>query len=166
MHLKKTLFVCSLLLLALPGCFESCQRSGDEVVYYPSDLSLETDIALVNQNIFELDAQSLREIIRTAWEETKIRDFKDLEEFAVIDVRGYDLYVQQRIRGAVNVELKDLKHEASRWELARKLIVYSNDNKCLLAKKAAQRLASYGFKKVFVYSGGMSEWFNMGFEVD
>ena len=166
MKRKGFLVVCGLLILTLPGCFEYCQSDEPEVMYHQCDEKLENDTVVFGQSIFELDAQSLREIIRLAWDESDVREFKDLEEFAVIDVRGYEQYVSKRIRGSVNVELKDLKHESERWEASRKLIVYSGGDGCKLASKAAFRLVSYGFKKVFVYSGGMFEWMHKGFETD
>ncbi|MFC1854610.1 rhodanese-like domain-containing protein [Candidatus Dependentiae bacterium] len=156
-----------LLIFMLFGC-----RSELDENDCPEPISGSVDVALnesaddFDRSVIELDAESLRVVIREAWETADVRDFKDLEEFLVIDVRGFEQYSKRRIRGAVNVELKDLLHEAGRWKKERKLIIYSNGKECLVARKAARRLLSSGFKKVFVYGGGIEDWALRGFETD
>lgn len=122
--------------------------------------------SIYDAKVLSIDVKSLREVIRDAWDSSQVRDFEDLANFVVIDVRGFARYQDCRIRGAINIALKDLKHEVAKWPLTRKVIVYSDDNECVLSKKAARRLVEYGFEKVFVCDGGLSSWLAKGFEYD
>ena len=124
-------------------------------------------LASINdEKVLRIDVKSLREVIRDAWDLSEIRDFEDLANFVVVDVRGFQRYQDCRIRGSINIPLKDLKHESASWPANRKIIVYSDNSSCPLAAKAARRLIEYGFEKVFICDGGLNQWLAKGFEYD
>jgi rhodanese-related sulfurtransferase len=155
-----------LLMIVLPACQDGSDEKKAEPVVVVADDSLDRGLSGLDGSILTLDAASLRLVIQEAWETSGVREFKDLSEFVVVDVRDFEAYSNCRIRGAVNVELKDVEHEATRWDKDRRVVVYSHDEQCVLARKAALRLIARGFKKVFVFNGGMLEWKNKRFEMD
>ena len=146
--------------LSVPGCLEFEKREAVEVLEVRQEATEDevTDRELdVDSEILTIDARSLHEVM--------IAEDPD-KAFVVIDVRSFEEYVDCRMRGAVNVPLKDLKLETQEWDRGRKIILQSSGPHCVLAKRAARRFIRDGFSKVFVYEGGVMEWKDLGYEID
>jgi rhodanese-related sulfurtransferase len=72
-------------------------------------------------------------------------------------------YDEERLPGAISIPLKKLDDRtAGTLDRNRPVIVYCNDYQCDLSARAAWRLESLGFTKVFRYAAGKADWFANG----
>ncbi len=72
-------------------------------------------------------------------------------------------YEEERLPGAINIPLEKLdSRTAATLDRNRPVIVYCYDYQCDLSARAAWRLESLGFTKVFRYAAGKADWFANG----
>jgi rhodanese-related sulfurtransferase len=99
----------------------------------------------------------------------KIIDFKkakgmyNAKSALFMDARGFKLYQKGTIMGAVHVPQKQLgknKKIAQRLpaDLKTKIVTFCNGFKCEESDLLAHKLIKLGYKKVYVYKGGVPEW--------
>ena len=78
-----------------------------------------------------------------------------------IDARNADEYAQGHIRDARNYFTHDFeKHipEIMQIDRDRRIVVYCGGGACELSHELAGNLVNFGFRRVFVYTGGWDEW--------
>jgi rhodanese-related sulfurtransferase len=82
----------------------------------------------------------------------------------VLPRAGYD---DEHLPGAISIPLKELDRDRVR-ELARAapVIVYCYDNECDLSPRAAARLESLGFERVYDYVAGKTDWGSAGLPLE
>ena len=94
-----------------------------------------------------VSAQQLEEVIRN---ETNIQ---------LIDVRTLKEYNEGSIKGAINIDIKNLKSfKEQAGKLNKQESVYVYCQKGGRSNKACRILNELGFEKIFDYAGGYSEW--------
>jgi len=77
----------------------------------------------------------------------------------LIDVNDKELYNNVRIAGSINIAYDDLDQTAEKLDKSYDIVFYCTDYACTESDRAAKLLRSLGFEKVFVYSGGIHEWY-------
>jgi rhodanese-related sulfurtransferase len=81
----------------------------------------------------------------------------------LLDVLPVKAYEEERLPGAINIPLSRLDSEADlTLDRNRPVIVYCYDYQCDLSARAAWRLETLGFTKVFRYTPGKADWFANG----
>jgi rhodanese-related sulfurtransferase len=82
--------------------------------------------------------------------------------FIIIDARQSDSYNKGHIKGAINIfALDDVNVKVPKmFNLPpdKKIVVYCDGGACDLSDELAKELIQFGFKNIFVYSGGWAEW--------
>ena len=88
----------------------------------------------------------------------------------LIDVRRADLYAQGHIPGAESFPLYEFDAVIGRFRDRIKpqdpVLVYCSGVACVDSHTFAERLIQMGYTRVTVYSGGFSEWEEIGFDVE
>jgi len=81
----------------------------------------------------------------------------------IMDVRKKNLFLSGHLKGAENIDLKDLEKSRHLIPLGKRIIVY--DDSGILAFQAGVRLFDMGFLNVFTFSEGLNVWKQKGFEI-
>ena len=81
----------------------------------------------------------------------------------IMDVREKNLFLSGHLKGAENIDLKDLEKSRHSIPLGKRIIVY--DDSGILAFQAGVRLFDIGFLNVFTFSEGLNVWKQKGFEI-
>jgi len=81
----------------------------------------------------------------------------------IMDVREKNLFLSGHLKGAENIDLKDLEKSRHSIPLGKRIIVY--DDSGILAFQAGVRLFDMGFLNVFTFSEGLNVWKQKGFEI-
>jgi len=85
--------------------------------------------------------------------------------FTILDVRDRTEFNQERIMGAIPMQMDKLIGNAqNNLEPSRDIYVYGNDNNA--ANGAASKLQKAGFEKVSVIQGGLAGWKAIGGAVE
>jgi rhodanese-related sulfurtransferase len=87
-------------------------------------------------------------------------------EFALIDIRPSNDYDAEHIRDAVNLPLAELNDETLAELVHDKkegVVFYCNDEKSMDVFLAATTADHLGYKKVYEYRQGLSDWKKRGF---
>ncbi len=81
----------------------------------------------------------------------------------LVDVRPAKQYEEERLPGAINIPLKKLDGQAAAaLDRNKPVIIYCHDYQCDLSARAAWRLESLGFTRVFRYAAGKADWLANG----
>ncbi len=85
----------------------------------------------------------------------------------IVEVLPKEDYEELHLPGAISLPLKELDAEsATVLDRFRPVIVYCWDGLCDLSPRAAQRLASLGFTRVFDYSSSKVDWMARGLPME
>jgi rhodanese-related sulfurtransferase len=77
----------------------------------------------------------------------------------LVDVLPPEEYAAEHLPGAVNVPLKQLDAETTaQLDQHRPVAVYCYDALCDMSPRAAWRLETLGFERVYHYVGGKADW--------
>jgi len=79
----------------------------------------------------------------------------------LIDVNDKDIFNDIKIKGAINLNYENAKKEASNFNKDFKLIFYCSDYFCPTSDLTAEIFYELGFKNLFVYKGGIQEWYQL-----
>src|SRR5262245_11525173 len=72
-------------------------------------------------------------------------------------------FEDEHLPGAINIPLKNLDGQiAAALDRNKPLIVYCHDNQCDLSARAAWRLETLGFTRIFRYTAGKADWLANG----
>lgn len=77
----------------------------------------------------------------------------------LIDVNDKELYNNAKIAGSFNVQYDDLDEISKKLDKNYDIVLYCTDYACTESDRAARLMRSLGFEKVFVYSGGIHQWY-------
>lgn len=89
------------------------------------------------------------------------------ERAVVIDALPAEEYAKQHLPGALNIPIQEfVSADVERFDHNQAIITYCADAECDLSARAAARLASEGFTRVYEYVGGIAEWgaYGLAFE--
>lgn len=85
------------------------------------------------------------------------------EDFVLINVLSREDFNKQHIRTSINISVKHEDFAERVAEVAgskdRKVVVYCANFDCDASPKAAKKLASAGFTRIYDYEGGTEDWF-------
>lgn len=130
-------------------------RKEDYVVYennYKKNVNDENDTLVIKS----LTTEQVYEIFSNR--EAKFVDARDNWDFA-----------DGHIPGAINIPEYKFTSEEPNLKLLNKdekIIVYCEGNQCDISKRLATELIKLGYKKVWVYLGGMKEWWEYKFPIE
>lgn len=77
----------------------------------------------------------------------------------LIDVNDKELHNDARIAGSINIAYDDLEEISKKLDKNYDIVFYCTDYACTESDRATKLMRSLGFEKVFVYSGGIHEWY-------
>lgn len=99
-----------------------------------------------------------------SYEQLKTMNEEQHRDFVLINVLSPEQFNQQHIRTSVNIPLGDDNFVEKVNEVAgskdREVVVYCASFDCDASEKAAEKLESEGFSRVYDYAGGTRDWFN------
>lgn len=83
-------------------------------------------------------------------------------DFIIIDARNPELYEKSKIGKAINIfpydeeavfmpKILDLPSD-------KRIVIYCDGGNCDASHKLAEAIKSFGYKKVFIYTGGWDDW--------
>lgn len=88
----------------------------------------------------------------------------------ILDARDQDLYLLGHIPGAINLPVHNFDQvfpEVSQLlPIDQPIIVYCEGFNCEMSDQLAEKLLSFGYNQVLVYSGGMEEWTSKNMPVE
>jgi rhodanese-related sulfurtransferase len=85
----------------------------------------------------------------------------------VVEVLPRDGYEDEHLPGAISIPLKELDRESvGRLDRGAPVIVYCYDNECDLSPRAAARLETLGFERIYDYVAGKTDWGSAGLPVE
>lgn len=90
-------------------------------------------------------------------------------ELTLVEVLDSEQYEQFHLPGAINVPLDDEFDERIQEavpDMAQPVVVYCWDEECPSSAKAAQRMDELGYRKVYDYTAGKSDWKDAGLPVE
>ena len=84
-------------------------------------------------------------------------------DLCVINVLPPSLHNDCHITGSINVPLKEIVEAMASWDRDKEIIVYCALYECDAGEKAYVLLSCMGFTNVTDYSGGIKEWYQLGY---
>ena len=89
------------------------------------------------------------------------------EHAQLVEVLRADEHDDEHLPGAINIPLKRLDRETTQQlERERPVIVYCFDYQRDMSLRAASRLDSLGFPRVYEYAAGKADWGSYGFSLE
>lgn len=84
------------------------------------------------------------------------------KSFILIDARSPENYSKDRIANAINIfpygDESEMMNKIMDLPFDKKIVVYCDGGSCDASHKLAEIIISFGYDKVFVYTGGWEEW--------
>jgi len=84
---------------------------------------------------------------------------KSYKNLYLIDMNDKDVNDNARITGSFNVQYDDLDEISKKLDKNYDIVFYCTDYACTESDRAARLMRLLGFEKVFIYSGGIHEWY-------
>jgi len=84
----------------------------------------------------------------------------------VINVLDQDSYNDCHIKGSVNVTLDAIEQFATSLDKNTEIVVYCSNYQCSTSEYVAKKLKALGHSRVYVYEGGIAEWYQKGLPVE
>ena len=120
------------------------------------DVTMDTRRAheyFLNELCYSIGPKGLKEKIKN-----------DVNSFNLIDVRGYDDYIDGHIPFAMHVPYDELEEHFNMFSKEKVNIIYSYSIVCQLAKKCAVKLTEKGYP-VMELIGGFKAWKKHDFDI-
>lgn len=99
----------------------------------------------------------------------QVKRMMDENSAVIVEVLGPDQYTKFHLPTAINVPLSesfDAQIEAVLPDKHQPVIVYCMDEQCTASPKAADRLESLGYDRVYDYAAGKVDWKEAGLPVE
>lgn len=84
----------------------------------------------------------------------------------LINVLDKELYDDCHIKGSIHVPFDKIELYARALDKKTEIIFYCSNYQCSSSLYAAEKLKQDGFENVYVYEGGMAEWYQKGYPVE
>lgn len=89
------------------------------------------------------------------------------EDFILIEVLDPDEYQRAHLPGAINIPLESIGHTAlEQFRPEQELVVYCGSQLCQASDLAADKLETFGFKRIVVYKAGKKGWQQAGYPLE
>jgi len=86
------------------------------------------------------------------------------KDFVMINVLDEKLYNDCHIPGSINVMVPDIEAFAQEnIDKKAEIVFYCSNYMCSASEFARKKLSKSGFENVFVYEGGMADWYQHGY---
>lgn len=85
-------------------------------------------------------------------------------DMILINVLNQETYVDCHITGSINIPLSTLLETVASWDKDKEIVLYCSQNGSDASDKAYDLLQEMGFVHIFLYQGGMRDWFKKGFD--
>lgn len=86
--------------------------------------------------------------------------------YALVNVLDATLYERDHIPASINIPQDDVDEFEERFDKDKDIIVYCASPDCDASPKVAEALSKRGFKHVYDYENGMSDWRMAGHKVE
>jgi rhodanese-related sulfurtransferase len=86
--------------------------------------------------------------------------------FFLINVLDSNFYEDCHIRGSINIPLDEIEAWAKNLNKDVRIVVYCASYTCPTALTAYMKLHDMGFVNIWVYEGGMNEWYHANLPVE
>ena len=130
-------------------------------------------VAPIKKDIYKMSADELQLYLDTSFDPPSLITADDLKialekkpDLFVINVLPTILYDDCHITGSVSTPLRELVDSAQSWQRDKKIIVYCALDECDAGEKAYILLSCMGFSNITDYTGGIKEWFQLGFPTE
>jgi len=121
-----------------------------------------------NENGISSDENSIVEFFKPVTVETTDAYLLFTKNVQFIDVRPPEEYKSGHIPNSINLPLEYVKDTEKIIDQISKdtpLVIYSSKSDVNLNKTAAEQMFSSGYKKLYIFNGGIDEWTDAGYEV-
>lgn len=88
------------------------------------------------------------------------------EDFILLDNRSFGEYQEKHIPGASSMPLSEIDKKYQELSKDKEIITYCHGWHCNTSKIAAQKLKDYGFEKVRILDGTVSDWEKRGWPIE
>lgn len=89
------------------------------------------------------------------------------QQLLILNLLDKEYYDDCRIAGSVHVPFDQLEQFVANLEKdSVEIIVYCSNYMCSTSGYAYKKLKNMGFKHVWMYEGGMAEWYQLGYPVE
>jgi len=106
-------------------------------------------------------------MVHTMDKETLKQKIDNGDSFHLVEVLMPKEYNRLHIKGAVNIPLKTIAKTARDYfDKNEEIVLYCADEDCAASTKAAEKLETFGYTRVFEYPGGKKEWYEAGLPVE
>lgn len=136
-------------------------QNGISLIRKEAGLVFDTDVSS------EIERQNINEIRALTTEQ--VYEIFSNREAKFIDARDNWDFADGHIPGAINIPEYKFSPDEPNLKLLdknEKLIVYCEGDQCDVSKRLALELQKLGFKKVWIYLGGMKEWWEYKFPIE
>lgn len=121
-------------------------------------------------NLYKITAADLQRFLEVEVPEPPIISAEELKtsleensDLYVINVLPASIHADCHIAGSMNAPLKELVGIVGAWNRDTQIVVYCALYECDAGKKAYILLTCMGFTNVKDYSGGIKEWYQLGY---
>lgn len=101
--------------------------------------------------------------IKTAAElKTKMEETPNLKVVHALDAENY---AEGHVPGAINIDYEKMLPDMLPKDKSRPMVFYCTGGMCPVGKMAADKAASWGYTRVWVYKGGLQDWKSAGMKL-
>lgn len=79
----------------------------------------------------------------------------------LINVNDKESFNDAKIKGSIHMSFDDVAKKSKDLSKNDTIVVYCSDYSCTESDRVANELVKLGFNKVFVYPGGIQEWYQL-----
>lgn len=88
------------------------------------------------------------------------------QALTVINVLDPELYNDCHIAGSINIPFEQIEQRASSLNKDAEIVIYCSNYRCTASAHAVRMLKQQGFKRVYAYEAGMTEWYQQKLPVE
>lgn len=89
------------------------------------------------------------------------------EDFVLVDVLSNRHFEEEHIKSAINCPADEIERKAKNlFNKKDKIVVYCSGYGCTASHEAAKKLVEMGYKNVWRFEGGISEWKKTGYPLE
>lgn len=144
---------------------EQTQIAVDSIITKQKNADSLIAAAEIKENTEKIDKQKVADahqnLAKTVTFEQMLKIIDD-KSFIIIDARTPESFAAERIGNAINIfpygDEGDMMNKIMSLPYDKKIIVYCDGGACDASHKVAEIIISFGYEKVFLYSGGWEEW--------
>lgn len=124
----------------------------------------------IRPQLYKVSAAELKQFLGVEVPESPVISADELKaameadpELTVINVLPASIHIDCHITGSINIPLKEITESMASWNRDQEIVVYCALYECDAGEKAYILLSCMGFTNVKDYSGGIKEWYQLGY---